>query len=277
MTLPPQVVRLLQLWGAGRAVVKRLPRRRLIWVYGAVAVAAVIVVLTTVTVAVAILATPAAIPVAVAAKVLGPVAELFTGGDGGPDGVSGEQLLQAGMDADVTCDAAPAASTATSTPPRQEDVTTEAATDPSTSGVPVVTPIPLEAGGAISREDGQQLLNPLPAQVSALKAHVWFLYRLAGLGDWDQFDADYTAAGLRDDDESADAPLAQVQRLNTTGAEVQRYRLTAAALTAAGEQTGRLRDPYPGYRDLVAVELVGSCQSDPAGTELRQQLPPPGR
>ena len=127
-------------------------------------------------------------------------------------------------------------------------------------------PIPLGNGGSISREDAALLLAPLEPGSSTLKAHVWFLYRLAGLGGWDRFTAAYAAAGLRGDEDSANAPLRQVQTLNTVVSDMERYRLTAAALAAAGEQTGRFTDPYPRYREMVATELMSSSMS---GTEPR--------
>ena len=110
---------------------------------------------------------------------------------------------------------------------------------------------------------------------SALTAHVWFLYRLAGLGDWGTFIAAYNAAGLSGSDESPDAPLRQVQMLNTAGVDIEPYRLTAAALSVAAQTTGRVTDPYPVFREVTSTELLGSCSDDPELVAARAPLPPP--
>ena len=162
----------------------------------------------------------------------------------------------------ATCDLAPTAYPATTTPAAPSSETATDATDPTMSAdAPPERPqpIPLGNGGSISREDAALLLAPLEPGSSTLKAHVWFLYRLAGLGDWDRFTTAYAATGLHADEDSPNAPLRQVQALNTVVSDMERYRLTAAALAAAGEQTGRFSDPYRRYREMVAIELMSSC------------------
>lgn len=242
-------MRLLQRWSR---------RRRLI----TLAAAAVTVVLGVAGLLVAMLAAsaPLAVPVIVASTILGDAASVF--GDGGGS-LSGDQLARAADGAGVYCDATPAQELS----PRSD---TQAA-----SAAAGVSPIPVGTGGSVTADDTRMLLEPLDSGVSALRAHVWFLYRLAGLGDWSQFSTAYTAAGLSDREESADAPLRQVQELNTTGADIAPYRLTAAALVAAGEQTDRFTDPYPDYRQKVTVELVSGCLSDSGLGEQRMTLPPP--
>lgn len=216
---------------------------------------------------VSVIPKPAVVTVVVAAQVLGSVSEVF--GDNGGD-LTGEELSRAADGVGVECDGAPAVQAANTTAATTVDEGI-LATD---SGTPsAVKPMVLGAQGSISRQDTETLLDPLPREVSSLRAHVWFLYRLSGMGDWGQFTAAYTAAGFSDSEDSDNAPLRQVQRLNAIGADVGRYRLTAAALVSAGQQTGRFSDPYPGYRDLVAVELIGSC--DAASEEDRMALPLP--
>lgn len=211
---------------------------------------------------IAVLVAPAAAPVIAAATVLGQVSEVF--GDSGGE-MTGEELARASQGSDLRCDAAPSA---------DPDTEVEVTTDEVTEAEPVAAaPIKILEGGSISREDAELLIGPLSPGTSALRAHVWFLYRLAGVGDWAGFATAYEDAGLSADEESPDAPLRQVQLLNTSGADIERYRLTAAALVEAGQRTGRFTDPYPDYRELVAVELIGSCLSD-SGAE-RMTLPAP--
>lgn len=227
---------------------------------------------------VAVLTAPAAAPVIAASAVLGSVAEVF-GSNGGE--MTGEELAALAEEQGVRCDAAPAADpppasaapTTTAAAPGVDPVGDAPATGEDTDPV-AVPPIPLGGGGSISREDAQLLLEPLSPGTSSLKAHVWFLYRMAGMGDWAQFTTAYEAAGLSDSEESPDAPLGQVQQLNAAGVGVEKYRLTAAAMVSAGEQTGRFADPYPEYRELVSVELLGSCLSDGPSAE-RMTLPSP--
>lgn len=246
-------------------------RRRWLLPAAAAALAAMVLV-GAVTVGIVMLTAPAAAPVAVAAAVLGPAAEVFGDGEGGQ--VSGPRLAEIAGDGTVTCDRAPrpdTTSTSGADSPTAADQPDPTAADTSAGGI---GPIPLGPGGSISREDAARLVDPLPPHTSTLRAHVWFLYRLAGLGDWDQFTAAYSAAGFHGDEDSPDAPLRQVQALNRGGADVGRYRLTAAALAAAGEQTGRLADPYPRYRELVTVELMSSCMSGTGADDEQMTLPP---
>lgn len=230
-----------------------------------VIVGSVVVALAAAAVTVAVFTAPVAAPVAVAAAVLGSVADVFGTGDGA-GAMSGSRLAEIAAQGDVTCDLAPAADTAAAPTPTTSNA------PPPQSGAPPLRPIPLGKGGSISREDALLLLAPLRPGFSALEAHVWFLYRLAGLGDWDHFTADYAAAGLRADEDSPNAPLRQVQSLNSIVSDMERYRLTAAALVAAGEQTGRLTDPYPRYREMVAVELMSSCMAG-TGAEATKRDP----
>lgn len=251
------------------------PRRVRVALLAVAAAGVVAVLVTMVAAAMSVQTALVAAPAAVAGSVLGTAAEVLGGGDD-PEEVSGQQLAGIGQQAPVNCDAAPAASVPVA-PAMPAGDRVDAA--PDTSGPPdaVVTPIPLREGGSIGREDIELLIAPIREGESALKAHVWFLYRLAGLGDWDTFNAAYTLAELRSDETGPAAPLRQVQELNPAGADVGRYRLTAAALVSAGEQTGRLRDPYPEYREFVAVELLGSCLGDSDVTGMLAELPPPGR
>ena len=252
--------------------------RRRMFVVPVIALTTLMVLAMVITVAVAVFTAPAAAPVVVTATVLGSAVEVFGTGDGGQ--MSGTQLAEAASQGDVTCDLAPAADpppTATPTAPSSESATETADLTMSSDSPPEgPKPISLNKGGAISREDAALLLEPLEPGSSTLKAHVWFLYRLAGLGDWNRFTAAYAAAGLRGDEDSANAPLRQVQTLNTVVSDMERYRLTAAALAAAGEQTGRFTDPYPRYREMVATELMSSCMSGTGAEGERMTLPPPG-
>jgi len=251
--------------------------RRRILVVPVIALTTVMVLAMMITVAVAVFTAPAAAPVAVTAAVLGSAAEVFGAGDGGQ--MSGNQLEEAASQGDVTCDLAPAADPATTTAAAPSSETATETADPTVSADSLPerpAPIPLGSGGSISREDAALLLAPLEPGSSTLKAHVWFLYRLPGLGDWDRFAAAYAAAGLRADEDSPNAPLRQVQALNTAVSDMERYRLTAGALAAAGEQTGRFTDPYPRYREMVAIELMSSCMSGTGAEGERMTLPPPG-
>ena len=252
--------------------------RRRILVVPVIALTTVMVLAMMITVAVAVFTAPAAAPVAVTATVLGSAAEVFGAGEGS-EALSGNQLEEAASQGDVTCDLAPAADPATTTAAAPSSETATETADPTVSADSLPerpAPIPLGSGGSISREDAALLLAPLEPGSSTLKAHVWFLYRLPGLGDWNRFTAAYAAAGLRADEDSANAPLRQVQALNTAVSDMERYRLTAGALAAAGEQTGRFTDPYPRYREMVAIELMSSCMSGTGAEGERMTLPPPG-
>lgn len=255
-----------------------LARRRM-FIVPVIVLTTVMVLAMVITVAIAVFTAPAAAPVAVAATVLGSAVEVFGTGDGGQ--MSGTQLAEAASQGDVTCDLAPAADppavTTTPAAPSSETATEAAGPAVSSDSPPErPKPISLDNGGSISREDAALLLAPLEPGSSTLKAHVWFLYRMAGLGDWDRFTAAYAAAGLRGDEDSPDAPLRQVQALNTVVSDMERYRLTAAALAAAGEQTGRFTDPYPRYREMVAIELMSSCMTGTGAEGERMTLPADG-
>lgn len=177
----------------------------------------------------------------------------------------------------MTCHPVAPAATATTTAIAAAPSPAEPAEAPPSQSTPptALAPIVVGADGSLDRDSAAALIDPVRPGTSTLRAHVWFLYRLAGLGDWNTFIAAYRDAGLHDDDSDAGAPLRQVQALNTVGADMERYRLTAAALAAAGEYTGRLSDPYPDYRDLVATELVSSCLGDSTDVGVRMTLPPP--
>jgi hypothetical protein len=218
---------------------------------------------------------PATAPAVIAATVLSNTADVF-GTGAGCAAMSGTELADAGRASQITCRPVPPAINEPPTPSPVPGVDTEAAVaSPTDDGPAALAPMAIESDGSLSRADTSSLIDLVPPKTSALIAHVWFLYRLAGMGDWENFVAAYRTAGLRGDDESADAPLAQVQALNAGGADVGRYRLTAAALTAAGVSTGRLTDPHPGYRELVATELVTACLEDTGADERRMILPPP--
>jgi hypothetical protein len=220
---------------------------------------------------IAVLSAPAAAPIIVASKVLGSAAEAFGPGDGE---LTGEELAQSGEQSDLICDAAPEADTvaADTEPTVTETPTVEDLTATEDDSPVAPDPIRIGEGGSISRDDADLLLAPLTPGASTLRAHVWFLYRLAGLGDWAAFTIAYEDAGLAVDEESDNAPLRQVQAINSTGADIERYRLTAAAMVEAGQQTGWFTDPYPEYRELVMVEVLSGCLSD-AGSD-RMVLPP---
>jgi hypothetical protein len=46
-------------------------------------------------------------------------------------------------------------------------------------------------------------------------------------------------------------------------------------MAEAGQKTGRFTDPYPGYEDLLVVEVLSSCLSDTDAGESRMTLPAP--
>lgn len=259
--------------------IRALLRRRML-VIPVLVLSVVMVLAMVITVAIAVFTAPAAAPVAVAGTVLGSAADIFGEGEG-EGALSGSQLAAAAHEGDVTCDLAPAADPPTSAeePATSSSPTaTEEAESTESSDTPPERPqpIPLGTGGSISREDASTLLAPLQPGISTLQAHVWFLYRLSGLGDWERFTSEYAAAGLRVDEDSPNAPLRQIQSLNTTVSDMERYRLAAAALAAAGEQTGRFSDPYPRYREMVAIELMSSCMAGTGTEGERMELPPAG-
>ncbi|MEN4460974.1 hypothetical protein ABFV47_07360 [Mycolicibacterium fortuitum] len=222
---------------------------------------------------VAVVSSPAAAPVAISGVVLSKVADLF--GPGGSDMLSGAELADSGADSKIKCLPIPPMRLAMQdvTLPPPDPVEGEMTQTPDTD--PMLEPLPIGEDGSLERADAETLIDPIPPGTSTLVAHVWFLYRLAGLGDWQTFVAAYHSADLHEDDESAVAPLQQVQALNTAGVDLGRYRLTAASLAAAGQYTGRLKDPYPGYRELVAIELAATCLGDDDVAESQMAMPPP--
>lgn len=231
--------------------------------------------------AVVMLTAPVTAPVTVAGKVLGAVAAEVFGDALGTDAISGSQLAEAGRDIDITCKPQPVPVPA---PAIDTSAGTDAATETATAGgTDTVTaagtatdtaPIPVNADGSLHRDDAKMLVDAVPVRTSALTAQVWFLYRLAGIGgDWPGFIAAYHEAGLRGDDESDDAAMSQVRRLNRTGVAVDGYRLTAAALAEAGLLTGRFTDPNPGYRQQLMAELMDRCL-DGTGLDDRRVTPP---
>jgi hypothetical protein len=213
-----------------------------------------------------VVSVPAAVPVVIAGTVLSNTADLFGAGVESA-AMSGTELADAGRASQISCHPG--------SPSIDPPLTPSPAPGADTDAVAAPAPMRIESDGSLSRADTSVLIDPAPPKTSALIAHVWFLYRLAGIGDWESFIAAYQMAGLRGDDTSTDAPLAQVQALNTGDADVGRYRLTAAALTAAGVSTGRLTDPYPSYQELVGTELVTACLDDKGADERRMTLPPP--
>lgn len=224
---------------------------------------------------IAVITAPAAAPVIVAGTVLGSAAEAFSGEDGE---MTGEELAAAGADSGVICDAVPAPDpVADVTPAGTVTASPESMQDPAAADAAPVAPEPIriDEGGSISREDAELLLEPLTPGTSTLRAHVWFLYRLAGMGDWAAFTTAYENAGLSPTDEFPNSPLQQVQTINANGDPVERYRLTAAAMAEAGQKTGRFTDPYPGYEEVLVVEVLSSCLSDSGAGESRMTLPAP--
>ncbi|BBY54083.1 hypothetical protein H7J07_05595 [Mycobacterium koreense] len=258
----------------------RLMRARTIAAVLAAVSAAFALLVVLVMVLVAITA-PVAIPAAIVGTVISDVADLFGGGKK-PDAITGADLADAGRDADITCKPVPVSALpkpAASQPPApvegepggdqgQDD---EDVTPPAT----VVSPIEIHADGSLEHSDAEMLVNAVPPHTSVITAHVWFLYRMAGLGDWDGFVAAYRAAGLDEKDRADDAPLAQVQKLNTIGVDIDPYRLTAAALATAGMQTQRYEVPYEDYREILSTELMSSCLQDAGLEAKRMTLPPP--
>lgn len=265
---------------AGCATLKQARTYRSILTVGAVTMASVVAVCVAMAV-VAAVTTPAAVPVAIAGTVLSKAAELFGSGDGDKH-LSGTDIATAGDGAQIDCQPVPAPSTVTSTPivapptsPVPDDVgeiEDEAGTEEPASAA--MSPIEIGTNGSMSHDDAKKLIDPVPPKTSALTAHVWFLYRLAGLGDWDTFIAAYRDKGLRDDDEAENAPLVQVQALNSSGAQMERYRLTAASLSLSGLYTGRFDDPYPEYRELLSTELLSTCFANSELADQRMTLPP---
>lgn len=220
-------------------------------------------------------------PVSIAGKLAPDAADLFgTGSDSSGSGLTGDQLASAGRDGGITCHIRATVSTSAAAVPMVMPIEPAVAADspnevtPSVSPDPV-QPIPIKEDGSISNEDARRLIEPVLPGTSSLQADVWFLYRMGGLGDWNTFTAAYRSTQLRDDDPSPNAPLQQVQLLNSRGVDMEPYRLVAAALTSAGQVTGRLKDPYPGFRDLIVTELVSGCLDDDPASVDRATLPPP--
>lgn len=256
-------------------------RRRVLVIVAAVAVCLSVFLVVAL---VPVVTAPVAAPVAVAGKVLGGVAGLF-GTAFGDNSLTGKEIEDAGRGSGIDCKPqdvptptsrpavdTPDASTAELSPDSGDDAASPAAPDAAT---PKASPIAVRTDGSLSRDDARRLIDPVPIKTSALTAHVWFLYRLAGIGDdWGGFVTAYRDAGLHGDDEAEDAPLLQVQRLNHDGVPVDGYRLTAASLAASGLYTGRFSEPYPGYRQLLATELLSGCMAKTGLEERRMKLPP---
>lgn len=229
--------------------------------------------------ATAVVVSSAAFPPAIAGKVLVAGADLLdVAGNGDADEPS-KQLVAAGAASHIDCRPIPPTTSAALPGPRPEAPEPAHESDhepaPQDSALRTVEPIDIGADGAISRADTAAVVDPVPPKTSAVTAHTWFLYRLAGLGDWDTFSAAYRAAGLRGADGSDNAPLAQVQTLNTAGADVDRYRMTAASLTLAGILSGRFDEPYSDYRQLVSNELITACLEHSDFDAQRASLPAP--
>lgn len=263
---------------AGEKVLHRIGYRRVLT--AVVAMAATAALGLGMLIAAAMSTAPATAPAAIAGNVLSDAVDLFGGGDGSKDQLSGEQLAAAGRSAAISCPVrSSAASTTTSTAVRPATpVTTSPASGSAaatTSAGRAVNPVRVGADGSISRSDARALIEPVLPGTSALTANVWFMYRMAGLGDWDAFTAAYKAAKLSGEDKSAGAVLQQVQTLNPVGVAMEPYRFTAAALTSAGQVTGRLKDPYPEFRQVVAAELVSGCMDNADAAAQRVSLPPP--
>lgn len=246
---------------AGERILRRIGYRRVAAILTAAAAAVALPLGMALTAAV--VTAPTAIPAAVAATVLDEVAKVF-----GDDNDAVADLVAAGADDQVLCTRGPDRPHA---PSDESDAADPAAAD--TAEGP--SPIPLSPGGSITESDAHLVVDPVPPGTSALTANVWFLYRLSGQGDWETFTAAYTAAELNGDDTAEDAVLVQTQMLNSTAAEVEDYRLTAAALTLAGMLSGRLSEPHPDFRGVLAVELVSGCVADAEADAARVPLPLP--
>jgi hypothetical protein len=225
----------------------------------------------------AIVTAPVAVPASVAATVLDEAAAVF--GLGGESGHAAAELVAASADDPAQCTRTATLSSPVSTPTPSPLPADAAAAGPTTAAPDALAsatpPIPVASDGRIDTASAQLLVDPVLPGTSALTANVWFLYRLAGMGDWATFTAAYTAAGLSGDDLSADAVQAQAQAINATGAPLENYRLTAASLTLAGVLTGRLVEPYPDFRGVLAVELVSGCVADTDADAARVALPAP--
>ncbi len=232
-----------------------------------------------------VVSAPVAAPVAVAGRVLGGASEVF-GKTFGGDGLTGAEIAEAGRGSGVECKLQDVPDqgtdvTATASPPTPSEAPNDA--DPADGRIPATAenpvpkapPIAVRTDGSISRDDAKLLVDLVPVKTSALTAHVWFLYRLGGIGsDWNTFITAYRDAGLRGDDESTDAPLAQVQKLNHGDDPIDGYRLTAASLAASGLYTGRFSEPHPSYRELLTAELMSSCMDKTGLDDKRMALPP---
>ena len=251
---------------AGEKILRRIGYRRVAAVLAAASAVVIVPVGTAVTAG--IVSAPATAPAAVAAAVLDQAAAVFGGGEGN---AAADEMIAAAADGPVRC-------TQPAIPAPGQPIPPPAAI-PANSTAPVpatpVAPIPVDSSVGLSVTDAHLLVDPVPPGTGALTANVWFLFRMAGLGDWQTFTAAYAAAGLRGDDNRADAVLAQAQALNAVGAPIEGYRLTAAALTQAGLMAGRLADPDPEFRQVLAVELVSGCVADEEAAAARVSLPPP--
>lgn len=225
---------------------------------------------------IAMASSPAAVPVAIAGKVLSGVTDLFgDGDDDSADTLSPKELAEAGASGAPECRIARVPAGSQAAAPTTTRAPGSAVATTTASGSRPVSAIAVATDGSVSRSDARALIEPVLPGTSALTAHVWFMYRLAGLGDWAAFTAAYERAGLDDGDKDPEAPFKQVQALNPAGVDLSPYRVTAAALTSAAESTGRVKDPYPDYRAVVGKELVAGCIDDPGVSSIRPSMPKP--
>lgn len=244
----------------------RLGYRRVCLAVAAVATAGVV--LMGVIVGLSVTVAPIAAPAAVADAILAEAAGVF--------GAEEDQPSDGAVTADEQPRCVPAAASTTTVTPPTPSFDSAAPAEATGSEDARVQPIPVGPDGAIDISDAHLVVDPVPPGSDALTANVWFLYRLGGLGDWDEFIESYRLAGFGEaaDDTDPDVVLARVQALNHRGVDLAPYRLTAAALTMAGQVSGRLVDPYPQFREVVAIELQSGCFGDVESSELRATMPP---
>ncbi|KXO90969.1 hypothetical protein AXK58_21290 [Tsukamurella tyrosinosolvens] len=113
--------------------------------------------------------------------------------------------------------------------------------------------------GTLERADAKKLVDPVPPKTSALTAQVWFLYRLAGLGEWSTFTAAYRQAGFTGKEAGSDVATKQAVRL-AAGSDLSPYQLTAAALAVSGLLTGRYTEPNESYRGEAMAAIMEHCE-----------------